>query len=104
MLVSGASCLVLLAWLGTVLVVATLAGVAEETAAAWLSLGVFASEISVSCGRGSRIMPSRFALRRTRSAWASAMLDEWLFTSPICKASVRASVSLLESPNSFASS
>ena len=33
-----------------------------------------------SSGCSSRIRPSRSALRRTRSAWASTMLDEWLLT------------------------
>ena len=50
-----------------------------------------------------RINPSRSAFRRTRSAWASSMLEEWLFT-PIPSATQRSSVSLLVSPSSLASS
>jgi hypothetical protein len=56
-----------------------------------------------SLGDTSRRSPSRSALRRTRSAWASSMLDEWLLT-PIPSASQRSSVSLLVSPSSRPSS
>ncbi len=54
-------------------------------------------------GCASRIRPSRSAFRRTRSACASSMLEEWLFA-PMPSASQRSSVSLLVSPSSFASS
>ena len=50
-----------------------------------------------------RISPSRSARRRTRSACASSMLDEWLFT-PMPSATARSSVSLLVMPSSLASS
>ena len=56
-----------------------------------------------SLGCTSRLRPSRSALRRTRSAWASSMLDEWLFT-PIPSDRASSSVSLLVSPSSRASS
>ncbi len=54
-------------------------------------------------GSASRISPSRSAFRRTRSACASSMLEEWLLA-PIPSASQRSRVSLLESPSSLASS
>jgi hypothetical protein len=56
-----------------------------------------------SSGWVSRTRPSRSALRRTRSACASTMLEEWLLT-PIPSAAHRSSVSLLVSPSSRASS
>ena len=56
-----------------------------------------------SSGWTSRLRPSRSAFRRTRSAWASSMLEEWLFT-PIPSAAHRSSVSLFVSPSSRASS
>ena len=56
-----------------------------------------------SSGCSSRTRPSRWALRRTRSAWASSMLDEWVFT-PMPRPSQRSRASLLVSPSSFASS
>jgi hypothetical protein len=56
-----------------------------------------------SSGWCSRISPSRAALRRTRSAWASSMLDEWLLT-PIPSARERSSASLFVRPSSRASS
>ena len=56
-----------------------------------------------SSGCSGRISPSRSARRRTRSAWASSMLEEWLLT-PIPRATQRSSVSLLVSPSSLASS
>jgi hypothetical protein len=43
------------------------------------------------------------AFRRTRSAWASTMLEEWVFT-PMPSAKARSIVSLLERPSSLASS
>jgi hypothetical protein len=56
-----------------------------------------------SSGWTGRRRPSRSAFRRTRSAWASSMLDEWLFT-PMPSATHRSSVSLLVSPSSRANS
>lgn len=75
---------------------------AFRAAAFWAAafLAVFGS---CSGGCSSRIKPSRCALRRTRSACASTMLEEWLFT-PIPNASVNSRVSLLVSPSSRASS
>ena len=51
----------------------------------------------------SRMRPSRSALRRTRSACASSMLEEWVLT-PMPSVAQRSSVSLLVSPSSLASS
>lgn len=56
-----------------------------------------------SSGCWSRIRPSRSALRRTRSAWASSIPDECVLT-PIPSSSARSRVSLLVRPSSFASS
>lgn len=56
-----------------------------------------------SSGCSSRIKPSRSALRRTRSAWASSMLDECVLTA-MPSATHRSSVSLFVRPSSFASS
>jgi hypothetical protein len=50
-----------------------------------------------------RRSPSASALRRTRSAWASSIDDEWLFT-PIPSDRQRSSASLFVSPSSRASS
>ena len=62
-----------------------------------------AAFFSGSGGCSSRTRPSRSALRRTRSAWASTTLDECDLT-PIPSDSQRSSVSLLVSPSSRASS
>jgi hypothetical protein len=56
-----------------------------------------------SSGCTSRMRPSRSALRRTRSAWGSTTLDEWLFT-PMPSASQRSMHSLFVRPSSRASS
>ena len=56
-----------------------------------------------SSGCSSRTRPSRSALRRTRSACASSMLDECVFT-PMPRSSERSSVSLFVRPSSLASS
>jgi hypothetical protein len=56
-----------------------------------------------SSGETSRRRPSRSALRRARSAWASSMLDEWLLT-PMPRPMQRSSASLLVRPSSRASS
>jgi hypothetical protein len=67
-------------------------------AAAFLA-GVFFG----SSGCSSRRMPSWSALRRTLSACASWMLEEWLFT-PMPNCSHKSSSSLFVRPSSFASS
>jgi hypothetical protein len=56
-----------------------------------------------SSGVTSRRRPSASALRRTRSACASSMEDEWLFT-PMPRERARSSPSLLVRPSSLASS
>jgi hypothetical protein len=56
-----------------------------------------------SSGCLSRRNPSRSALRRTRSAWASSMLDEWLVT-PMPRSRQRSNASLLVRPSSRPSS
>lgn len=65
--------------------------------------GAGGSSISTTGGGGGFSRPSRSALRRTRSAWASTMLDEWDLT-PILSAKQSSSVSWLVSPSSLASS
>jgi hypothetical protein len=56
-----------------------------------------------SSGCLSRLRPSRSAFRRTRSACASSMLEEWLLT-PMPRLKLRSSASLLVRPSSRASS
>jgi hypothetical protein len=56
-----------------------------------------------SAGAGGRRRPSRSALRRTRSACASSMDDEWLFT-PIPRDRQSSRASLFVRPSSRASS
>ncbi len=75
---------------------------AALAALAVLALGL-AAFFSGSGGCSSRTRPSRSALRRTRSAWASTTLEECDLT-PIPSDSQRSSVSLLVSPSSRASS
>ena len=58
---------------------------------------------AASSGCTSRLRPSRSALRRARSACASSILEEWLFT-PMPSTEQRSSISLLVSPSSRASS
>lgn len=58
---------------------------------------------ATSSGCCSRRSPSASALRRTRSAWASSMDDEALFT-PIPRVCERSRISLLVMPSSRASS
>lgn len=72
-----------------------------ETTAAFF-FGASGSGVSSSTGV-SRTSPSRSALRRTRSAWASTMLEEWLLA-PIPSAPHKSRVSALEIPSSRASS
>ena len=67
---------------------------------------VLAPAVTVPAGSSAstgRRRPSRSALRRARSAWASSMLEEWLFT-PMPSDAQRSSASLLLSPSSRASS
>ncbi len=56
-----------------------------------------------SSGETARRSPSLSALRRTRSAWASSIEDEWLFT-PMPNAKQRSRASLFVRPSSRASS
>jgi hypothetical protein len=56
-----------------------------------------------SSGWTGRLSPSASALRRTRSAWASSIDEEWLLT-PIPRDSARSRPSLLVRPSSLASS
>ena len=56
-----------------------------------------------SSGWTGRRRPSASALRRTRSAWASSMEEEWLLT-PIPRERASSSPSLLVRPSSLASS
>ena len=58
---------------------------------------------SSGAGAPTRFSPSRSARRRTRSAWASSMLEEWLFT-PMPIDRQRSRPSLLDRPSSRASS
>jgi len=70
-----------------------------DLAGAFAALAGFAG----SSGWTSRMRPSRSALRRTRSACASSMLEECVFT-PIPSDTQRSSVSLFVIPSSLASS
>jgi hypothetical protein len=54
-------------------------------------------------GETGRRSPSASALRRTRSAWASSIDEEWLFT-PMPREMERSRASLLVRPSSLASS
>jgi hypothetical protein len=65
--------------------------------------GAFLAAFFGSSGWTSRLRPSRSALRRTRSPWASSMPDEWLLT-PMPSESHRSRHSLFVSPSSLASS
>jgi hypothetical protein len=76
---------------------------AAATSAAGGAASAAGGAASASLGTTARISPSRSALRRTRSAWASTMLDEWLFT-PMPSAMQRSSASLFSKPSSRASS
>jgi hypothetical protein len=72
---------------------------------AWAALVAFAAFFAGagSSGWTGRRRPSASALRRTRSAWASSMEDEWLLT-PIPRDKASSSPSLLVRPSSLASS
>ena len=77
------------------------AGSGSLAGAAWAGRG--ADGASAGSGLAGRRIPSASALRRTRSAWASSIDDEWLFT-PMPRDSARSSASLFVSPSSLASS
>ena len=66
-------------------------------------LGVRGGAESGSGGCTARIIPSRSAFRRARSAWASSIDEEWLFT-PMPSDKHRSRASLLVRPSSRASS
>lgn len=76
---------------------------AASTASLFFDAPFFFGSGCGSSGCWSRTRPSRSAFRRTRSACASTMLDEWLFT-PMPSAWHKSSVSLLVSPSSRANS
>ena len=81
------------------------AGAADGSAAdpvALVALVAFLAGAGSSGWTGRR-RPSASALRRTRSAWASSMEDEWLLT-PIPRERASSSPSLLVRPSSLASS
>ncbi|MHB1961291.1 MAG: hypothetical protein ACYCVC_03025 [Acidimicrobiales bacterium] len=79
----------------------------DRVAAEWRAAAFFAGAAVVaatgSSGCTGRRSPSASALRRTRSAWASSIDEEWLFT-PMPSATQRSSASLLVSPSSRPSS
>ncbi len=88
---------------------ATGAGAASAVAAAFFAgadslvvLAAFLAEAGSSGWTGRR-KPSASALRRTRSACASSMEDEWLLT-PIPRERASSSPSLFVRPSSLASS
>jgi hypothetical protein len=77
--------------------------VAVATGAAFFVAAAFFAGGSGSSGCTGRRNPSRSAFLRARSAWASSMDEEWLFT-PIPRDRQRSSASLLVKPSSCASS
>ncbi len=88
------------------------AGSDPVDAAATLSSGTRPGRVEAAragfCSTGSsgdtaRRSPSLSAFRRTRSAWASSIEDEWLFT-PMPNAKQRSRASLFVRPSSRASS
>jgi hypothetical protein len=79
------------------------AGASSAGAAAFFVAFFALVAFAGSSGWTSRRRPSRSALRRARSAWASSMLELWLFT-PIPRESARSSISLFVRPSSLASS
>jgi hypothetical protein len=74
-----------------------------STTAAAVAAAPFLLGLAGSSGCTSRMRPSRSALRRTRSACASSMPEEWLLT-PMPKDRDKSSASLLVMPSSLASS
>ncbi len=77
--------------------------VAVGVAAPAAGSGSAARAAGCSSGCTGRRSPSRSALRRARSAWASSTDDEWLLT-PIPRDRQRSSASLFVIPSSWASS
>ena len=77
-------------------------GTAGAGASVATGLGARAASVGSSGDTGRR-RPSASARRRTRSACASSMDDEWLFT-PMPREIARSSASLFVSPSSLASS
>jgi hypothetical protein len=75
----------------------------EMVLPAALFSGAGAGGSGAASGVTTRRRPSASALRRTRSAWASSMEDEWLLT-PMPRERARSSPSLLLRPSSLASS
>jgi hypothetical protein len=102
---AGASVVVLAAALSA----AAAAGAASAVAAAFFAGAAFLVALAAflagagSSGWTGRRNPSASALRRTRSAWASSIEDEWLLT-PIPRERASSSPSLLVRPSSLASS
>jgi hypothetical protein len=102
---AGASAVVLAAALSA----AAGAGADSAVAAAFLAGAAFLVALAAflagagSSGWTGRRNPSASALRRTRSAWASSIEDEWLLT-PIPRERASSSPSLLVRPSSLASS
>jgi hypothetical protein len=78
------------------------AGADDTTLADLVALTAFLAGAG-SSGCTGRRRPSASAFRRTRSACASSMEDEWLLT-PIPRERARSSPSLLVRPSSLASS
>ena len=78
-------------------------GLRSRLGRGWVSAPSPSAGAAGSSGCTGRMRPSRSALRRTRSAWASSIDEEWLFT-PIPSEIERSSASLFVSPSSFASS
>lgn len=78
------------------------AGAADFLVLLGLDLAALGAALG-SSGCWSRTSPSRWALRRRRSAWASTIDDEWL-RAPIPSAPQRSRISLLDIPSSRASS
>ncbi len=72
-------------------------------AAAFFVAAAFLAGAAGSSGWTGRRRPSRSAFLRARSAWASSMDEEWLFT-PIPRDRHRSSASLFVNPSSWASS
>ena len=99
------------AWAAGASAVGTDAAGASAGAAALLAVPLAAGALLAaafaaaggSSGAEGRRSPAASALRRTRSAWASSMDEEWLLT-PIPSDRQRSSASLLVSPSSRPSS
>ena len=83
-------------------VAAAEAGADDTTFSALVAFAAFLAGAGSSGWTGRR-SPSASAFRRTRSAWASSIEDEWLLT-PIPRERASSSPSLLVRPSSLASS